>query len=148
MTTLWTPPGTKAHHGSTLWPLPDVLPIKGSTQLKHHGEWMPLGYQPSGEVNRAKVFRGPHDLMVLVSLDERDGFGPLLHMSMSVPKGYPDWDLIFAVTRAVFGEHVDAMLPIPREEAYIHGATADQKSGRTRQVFHVIEMPAAWPRED
>lgn len=134
----------KAHRGSELWPPPDVLLLKGGALLKHHGQWMPM---PDG--SRAKVFSGPHDLTVLVSLDDRgEPWGTLLHMSMSLPRGYPDWDLIYAVTRAVFGEHVDAMMPIPREEAYIHGVTTGQKSGRMRQVFHVTEMPGAWPSEN
>lgn len=146
--TLWTPPGAKAHHGAGLWPLPDVLTLKGGARLVHRGEWMPLGYQPSGEVNRGKVYRGPNELCVLISLDDREGLGSLLHISMSLPRGYPDWDLIFAVTRAVFGEHVDAMMPIPREEAFIHGVFPEQKRGKKRQVFHVVEMPAAWPNEN
>jgi hypothetical protein len=136
------PPGVKRAYGRDLWPPSDVLTIKGGAQLRHRGDWMPLG---SG--NRAKVYYGPHELTVLVSLDDRDSYGPLLHMSMSLPRGYPDWDLIYAVTRAVFGEHVDAMMPIPREEAYIHGAVDEQKRGRVRQVFHVVEMPQAWPQE-
>jgi hypothetical protein len=91
-----------------------------------------------------KVYRGPHDLTVIVSLDDRgDPWGALLHLSLSLPRGYPDWDLIYAVTRAVFGEHVDAMMPIPREEAFIHGVV----KGQRREVFHVVEMPQAWPAE-
>jgi len=114
------------------------LKLKGGALLKHHGEWMPLGAGFN-----AKVYRGPRDLTVLVSLDDRgDHLGELLHMSMSLPRGYPDWDLIYAVTRAVFGEHVDAMMPIPREEAFIHGVVRGQ-----REVFHVVEMPQAWPTE-
>jgi hypothetical protein len=137
------PPGVKRHSGREVWPLPDVLKLKGGALLKHHGEWMPLGYQPDGSPNNAKVYRGPRDLTVLVSLDDRsEPFGPLLHMSVSLPKGYPDWDLVYAVTRAVFGEHVDAMMPIPREEAFIHGVVKGQ-----REVFHVVEMPQAWPKE-
>jgi hypothetical protein len=141
--TLILPPGVKAHRGREVWPPADVLKLNGGALLKHDGEWMPLG---GG--NRAKVYRGPHDLVVLVSLDDReDPLGELLHMSMSLPRGYPDWDLIYAVTRAVFGEHVDAMMPIPREEAFIHGALDEQKRGKSRQVFHVVEMPQSWPRE-
>ena len=148
MTTLWTPPGAKTHTGSALWPTPDTLTLKSGALIKHRGEWTPLGFNADGQPNKAKVYHGPNDLIVLVSLDDRgDGFGPLLHMSMSLPRGYPDWDLIFAVTRAVFGEHVDAMMPIPREEAFIHGAVESQRRGKTRQVFHVVEMPAAWPKE-
>ena len=137
------PPGVKGARGRDLWPMPDVLTLKGGALLKHHGEWMPLGHG-----NQSKVYRGPHDLVVLVSLDDRDDYlGELLHMSMSLPKGYPDWDLVYAVTRAVFGDRVDAMMPIPREEAYIHGGTSEQKRGGARQVFHVVEMPQAWPKE-
>lgn len=132
------PSGVKAHAGRDLWPTPDVLKLQGGALLKHNGEWMPLG----GD-NNAKVYRGPRDLIVLVSLDDRgDGMGALLHMSMSLPRGYPDWDLIYAVTRAVFGADIDAMMPIPREEAFIHGVVKHQ-----RQVFHVTEMPQAWPKE-
>ncbi len=142
--TLWTPPNTKAYYGRDLFPPPDVLPLKGGARLKHSGEWM-VG---AGSGPGAKVYYGPSGLTVLVSLGDRDGFGPLLHMSMSLPRGYPDWDLIYDVTRAVFGEHVDAMMPIPREEAFIHGALESQRRGKSRQVFHVIEMPRGWPRED
>jgi hypothetical protein len=131
------PPGVKGVRGRDLWPTPDVLKLASGALLKHHGEWMPM---PIGE---AKVYRGPHDLTVLVSLDDRgDAWGPLLHMSLSLPRGYPDWDTIYAVTRAVFGEQVDAMMPIPREEAFIHHAVKGQ-----RHVFHVTEMPEAWPAE-
>lgn len=144
MSTLWTPPDAKVARGESRWPLPNVLTLAGGALLKHGvGEYMALGGGAE-----AKVFHGPHGLTVLVSLDRRQGWEPLLHMSMSLPKGYPDWDLIYAVTRAVFGEHVDAMMPIPREEAFIHGVTSGQKSGRRRQVFHVVEMPVGWPRED
>jgi hypothetical protein len=133
------PAGVKRAQGRDMWPPPDVLKLKGGALLKHHGEWMPLG---AG--NNAKVYRGPHELTVLVSLDDRgDPWGALLHMSMSLPRGYPDWDLVYAVTRAVFGEDVDAMMPIPREEAFIHGYNPKGQ----REVFHVTEMPQAWPKE-
>lgn len=132
------PAGVKRAHGRDLWPTPDVLKLSGGALLKSDG-WAPM---PDGI--RGKVYRGPHDLTVIVSLDDRgDPWGELLHMSMSLPRGYPDWDLIYAVTRAVFGTEVDAMMPIPREEAFIHGVVKHQ-----RQVFHVTEMPQAWPKED
>jgi hypothetical protein len=35
------------------------------------------------------------------------------------------------------------MMPMPREEAFIHGVVKHQ-----RHVFHVVEMPQAWPREE
>jgi hypothetical protein len=137
-------PGAKAAWGRDLWPPPDVLTFERGALLKHRGEWMPLN-----RVTSAKVYHGPHELIVLVSLDDHgESWGTLLHVSMSLPHGYPDWDLIYAVTRAFFGEHVDAMMPIPREEAFIHGAVDKQRRGRSRQVFHVIEMPQAWPREE
>jgi hypothetical protein len=140
---LWTPPGTKTHHGKDRFPPPDTLTLEGGALLKHHGDWMRM---PDG--TRAKVYRGPHELIVLVSLDDRgDLWGELLHMSLSLPRGYPDWDLVFHVTRAVFGGEVDAMMPIPREEAFIHGAVDEQRRGKARQVFHVVEMPRRWPRE-
>ena len=134
--------------GAKRWPPPDTLALNGGTQLKHRGDWFPLGYQASGEQNNAKVYEGPYGLIVLVSLDDRgDALGPLLHASLSLPRGYPTWDQIFQVTRAVFGEAIDAMLPIPREEVFIHGAVEEQRRGKRRQVFHVVEMPQAWPKE-
>lgn len=140
MTDLFLPPGVKRAHGRDRWPPPDVLKLNTGALLKHQGEWMPIG-----RMTDAKVYRGPHDLVVLVSLDDRgEPWGTLLHVSLSLPGGYPDWDLIYAVTRAIFGEHVDAMMPIPREEAFIHGAVEEQRRGKSRQVFHVIEMPQAW----
>jgi hypothetical protein len=102
--------------------------------------------QPLGA---GRVYFGPQGLTVIVSLDNRgEPFGSLLHISLSLPTGYPDWDLIYDVTRAFFGEHVDAMMPIPREEAFIHGGTESQRRGVARQVFHVVEMPQAWPNEN
>ncbi|HYW86811.1 MAG TPA: hypothetical protein VFB50_03525 [Chloroflexota bacterium] len=137
------PPGVKHAYGRDLWPPPDVLKLKGDALLKHQGEWVEIG-----RATHAKVYRGPHDLTVLVSLDDRgEPWGVMLHMSLSLPHGYPDWDLIYAVTRAVFGEHVDTMMPIPREEAFIHGAVEEQRRGKSRQVFHVVEMPQAWQSE-
>lgn len=136
------PPGVKAHRGSELWPPPDVLKLSGGALLKASGDHIPIGR------TYAKVYRGPHELTVLASLDDRgEPWGTLLHISISLPRGYPDWDLIYAVTRAFFGELVDAMMPIPREEAFIHGALESQRRGKTRQVFHVIEMPQAWMLE-
>lgn len=143
--TLWVPPGTKTHSGRDLFPPADVLTLPGGALLRHRGDWMP----GAGSGPGAKVYYGPHELTVLVSLDDRgEPWGTLLHVSLSLPRGYPDWDLIYAVTRVVFGEHVDAMMPIPREEAFIHGAVEAQKRGTRRQVFHVIEMPQAWMKED
>jgi hypothetical protein len=139
---LYLPPGVKAARGSGRWPPADVLPLRAGTYLRHHGAWIQGGPSPM------KVYRGPHELTVIVSLDDRgQPWGELLHLSVSLPRGYPDWDLIFAVTRAVFGDQVDAMMPIPREAAFIHGATGAQRHGRIRQVFHVVEMPWAWPNE-
>jgi hypothetical protein len=144
LVTLWTPPGVKAAVGRDLWPPPDVVKLKGGALLKRSDDWPPLA-----DIAPTRTYRGPHELIVLVSLDDRgEPWGTLLHVSLSVPRGYPDWDLIYAVTRAFFGEHVDAMMPIPREEAFIHGAFESQRQGRTRQVFHVVEMPQAWPKED
>jgi hypothetical protein len=144
---LYLPEGPKTARGRDRWPPPDVLKLAGGALLKHHGAWMPLGF--GQDAPRAKVFVGPRLLTVLVSLDDRgEPWGELLHLTVSLPRGYPDWDLIFAVTRAIFGEHIDAMMPIPREAAFIHGATEAQRRGRTRQVFHVVEMPQAWPNEN
>lgn len=135
---LYLPEHVKRAQGRDRWPLPDMLTLAGGALLKHRGEWVPMAS------TRGKVYRGPRDLTVIVSLDDHDEpYGTLLHLSLSLPKGYPDWDLIYAVTRAVFGDEIDAMMPIPREEAYIHGVVKHQ-----RQVFHVVEMPQAWPRED
>lgn len=142
-TKLLLPPGVKRAHGRDKWPLPDTLKLKSGALLKHDGEWVPIASA------QGKVYRGPHGLCVIVSLDDRgEPWGVMLHMSMSLPKGYPDWDLIYAVTRAVFGEDIDTMMPIPREEAFIHGAVEEQRRGRSRQVFHVVEMPQAWQSED
>lgn len=143
MSDLWLPPTVKRARGRDRWPPPDRITLKGGALLKHNGEWMPIG-----RATQAKVYRGPYELTVLVSMDDHgEPLGELLHMSLSLPRGYPDWDLIFNVTRAIFGPDVDSMMPIPREEAFLHGATPAQLSGKRRQVFHVIEMPAAWPRE-
>jgi len=145
---LLLPPGVKRANGGDRWPPPDVLTLKGGALLKHTGEWTHLGYNADGRQNLAKVYRGPRELIVLVSYDDRGGpLGKLLHMSLSLPRGYPDWDLIYAVTRAVFGDELDAMMPIPREEAFIHGAIEEQRRGKARQVFHVVEMPQAWQSE-
>ena len=137
MTELILPAHVKRSRGVDRWPLPDTLTLKDGALLRHRGEFVPIA------ITEGKVYRGPHDLTVIVSLDERgEPWGTLLHMSMSVARGYPDWDLIFDVTRVVFGEDVDAMMPIPREEAFIHHVVKGQ-----RHVFHVVEMPQAWPRE-
>jgi hypothetical protein len=143
MTTLWTPLGAKRAFGRDRWPPPDVLKLASGALLKHHGEWVPIA------ITQGKVYRGPHELVVIVSLDDRaEPFGTLLHASLSLPRGYPDWDLIYAVARAVFGDEVDCMMPIPREEAFIHGAVEAQRRKQARQVFHLVEMPQAWPREE
>jgi hypothetical protein len=132
------PPGVKRARGESRWPLPDTLKLAKGALLRHSGEWVPIA------TTQGKIYRGPHDLTVIVSLDERgEPWGTLLHMSMSLPRGYPDWDQIYAVTRAVFGEDIDAMMPMPREEAFIHHAVKGQ-----RHVFHVVEMPQAWQAED
>jgi hypothetical protein len=136
------PGGIKRAYGRDRWPIPDALKLKSGAPLKHRGEWVPIAN------TRGKVYRGPHELCVIVSLDDRgEPWGEMLHMSLSLPKGYPDWDMIYAVTRAVFGEEIDTMMPIPREEAFIHGAVEAQRRGRSRQVFHVVEMPQAWQSE-
>lgn len=142
--TLTLPPDAKRSFGRDLFPPPDVLTLKGGALLKHTGQWIPgLDGQPW-----AKAYQGPYGLMVLVSLDPHgEPLGTLLHMSLSLPRGYPDWDLVYAVTRAVFGDDVDAMMPIPREEAFLHGAIERQRRGKVRQVFHCVEMPQAWPKE-
>ncbi len=136
------PPGVKRANGRNRWPTPDVLKLKSGALLKYE-QSIPIA------TTTGKVYRGPNGLSVIVSLDDRgEPWGEMLHMSLSVPRGYPDWDLIYAVTRAVFGEEIDAMMPIPREEAFIHGAVDEQRRGRSRQVFHVVEMPQAWQYEE
>jgi hypothetical protein len=132
------PPGTKRAWGRDRWPLEDTLKLKGGALLKHKGQWMPM------PIGRGKVYHGPHDLIVVVSLDDRgEPWGTLLHASLSLPRGYPDWDTIYAVARAVFGDEVDCMMPIPREEAFIHYVVKGQP-----EVFHLVEMPHAWPKEE
>lgn len=148
MSSLLLPPGVKRARGRDRWPLDDTLAIGGGARLRHLGEYVDIGRGTA-----AKVYRGPHDLTVLASMDDRgEPWGELLHASLSLPRGYPEWDLIYAVARAVFGTDVDCMMPIPREEAYIHGVAADQVRRapvhrRIRQVFHLVEMPQAWPAE-
>jgi hypothetical protein len=138
------PPGAKRAYGRDLFPPPDVVKLAGGALLKHDGDWV-----PASSVNEAKVYRGPFGLTVLVSLDPHgEPWGTLLHVSLSLPRGYPDWDLIYAVGRAFFGQEVDAMMPMPREEAFLHGAVEQQRRGKRRQVFHIIEMPQAWPNEN
>src|SRR5262245_25655794 len=137
MSQLILPPSVKRAWGRDRWPLGDTLKLPGGALLKHMREWVPM------PVDRGKVYRGPHDLTVVVSLDDRgEPWGTLLHASLSIPRGYPDWDTIYAVARAVFGRDVDCMMPLPREDAYIHGIVKGQ-----REVFHLVEMPQAWPRE-
>lgn len=139
MTGLILPPGVKRAYGRDRWPPPDTLKLRGGALLKHHDEWIPIN-----RVTPAKVYRGPHDLTVLISLDDRgEPWGSLLHVSLSLPKGYPGWDLIYDVARAVFGADIDCMMPIPREDAFIHGVVKGQ-----REVFHLVEMPQAWPNEN
>ena len=139
---LLLPLGVKRAYGRDLWPPPDVLKLKSGALLKFD-EWIPIAS------TTGKRYRGPYGLVVIVSLDDRgEPWGEMLHMSLSIPKGYPDWDLIYAVTRAVFGESIDTMMPIPREEAFIHGVAEEQKRGKVRQVFHVVEMPQAWQSEE
>jgi len=136
------PPGVKRAHGRDRWPPADVLTLKGGALLKFDS-WTSIAS------TRGRLYRGPYGLCVIVSLDDRgEPWGVMLHMSLSLPRGYPDWDLIFAVTRAVFGEDIDTMMPIPREEAFIHGVAEEQKRGKVRQVFHVVEMPQAWQSEE
>lgn len=133
---LYLPRHVKRAHGRDRWPPPDVVQLEGGGYLRHRGQWAPLG------PIQGKVYDGPQGLYVVVSLDPRgEPWGELLHASLSVPKGYPSWDVIYAVTRAFFGAEVDAMMPIPREEAFIHGVRGQ------RQVFHVVEMPQAWMQE-
>jgi hypothetical protein len=134
------PAGVKRASGRDRFPPPDVVKLDGGALLKHTGEWVSL--------IGGKVYAGPFGLTVLVSLDDRgEPWGTLLHVSLSLPRGYPDWDLIYAVSRAFFGKDVDAMMPIPREEAFIHGAIESQRKGKRRQVFHLTEMPQSWPTE-
>jgi hypothetical protein len=135
------PPGVKRAVGRDRWPPADTLKLKSGALLKFD-DWTPIAS------TTGKRYRGPHELCVIVSLDDRgEPWGEMLHMSLSLPKGYPEWDLIYAVTRAVFGEEIDTMMPIPREEAFIHGAVEEQRRGKVRQVFHVVEMPQAWQSE-
>jgi hypothetical protein len=144
VSSLILPAGVKRASGRDRWPPPDVLKLSGGALLKHKNEWIRVGPDPLS----GKVYRGPHDLIVIVSLDERgEPWGTLLHASLSLPRGYPEWDLIYAVARAVFGTEVDCMMPIPREEAYIHGVAEEQRRSKIRQAFHLVEMPQAWPRE-
>ena len=133
----------KRAHGRDLWPPRDTVKLASGALLKHSGEWV-----PTSSINEGKVYRGPHELAVIVSLDPHgEPWGTLLHVSLSLPRGYPDWDLIYAVARAFFGSEVDCMMPIPREEAFLHGAVEQQRRGKVRQVFHLVEMPQAWPAE-
>jgi len=129
------------------WPPPEILPLAGGTRLRFTGERILIGEQANGQSNLAHLYTGPHGLAVLISLDHRRGWDPLLHASLSLPRGYPTWELIFSVARAVFGPDLDCMMPIPREAAFIHGATALQRKGHIRQVFHLVQMPRDWPSE-
>ena len=58
------PAHVKRAHGRDRWPPPDVLTLASGALLKHHDEWMPFPGR-----TRAKVYRGPRDLTVIVSLD-------------------------------------------------------------------------------
>lgn len=144
---IWTPPGAKRATGAVRWAeieQAETLRLEDGRVLRRTGQEIPMGFGVVG-----KVFAGPHGMTVIVSLDAaREALPPRLHLSVSQPRGYVDWDTIVAVKRAVFGPDLDGMLPLPRDEAYIRGVTPAQKAGKLRQVFHVVEIPVGWPRED
>jgi hypothetical protein len=121
----------------------DTITLRGGARLKFRG-WLPTGTRPQ---DRGKAYIGPNDLHMIISIDDHgEPWGKLLHMTLSYPRGFPDWPLIYDLTRAVFGEDIDTMMPIPREEAFIHGVTASQKKGTRRQVMHIVSFPEGWPR--
>lgn len=76
---------------------------------------------PPGSVLGGSAWEGPKGLLVIVTLDHSDAWGPLLHASLSYAKlsHMPSWADIVAVKDAIFGD-VDAMMVLPRREDYVN----------------------------
>ena len=88
---------------------------------------------------------GPQQLIVVCSLD-RTQHGDLLHVSLSYQHRDPSWRDITLVQALFFGADTDAMLPLPREEDYVHGVPGapGRDGGLDSHVFQVVQMPTGW----
>ena len=87
-----------------------------------------------GDLLEGCAFRG-HGYGVIVTLDDTDRHGVLLHASISLEDRYPTWEEIKQLKRQVFGPDMDVMQVIPKDADYvnIHPNT-----------FHLWQTPEAW----
>ena len=81
-----------------------------------------------------RVWRGPKDLVVMVSLD-RSEHGTLLHLSTSRPRHDPEWGIISALRSWAFGELVDVAMILPRRSDWVN---------LSEHCFHLWQMPVEW----
>jgi len=87
---------------------------------------------PNGHTMEA--FMSDTGLRILKSNDHTH-HGPLLHISISRPDRYPDWDEIVEVKLHFFGDDKDAMMVIPKTKDYVN---------ISENCFHIWETPKEW----
>jgi hypothetical protein len=82
-----------------------------------------------------RVYQGPKQMLLLVTIDMHPRFGDMLHASMSYPNRDPSWTEIKAMRKAVFSDMDDVMMVLPVEADWvnIHAHT-----------FHLTTTPERW----
>lgn len=81
------------------------------------------------------VTRRKGDLLVIVSMDNTQRWGELLHVSVSRPKQNPSWSEIVMIKQAFYGPDRDVMMVLPRNADWVN---------LHEHCFHMHEAPEAW----
>lgn len=89
-----------------------------------------------GTILGGSYWLGPRGLQVIVTLDNTDPFGPLLHVSVAYAKlsRWPSWADLIAVKDAIFGD-VDCMMVLPKREDYVNVR---------ENCFQIVQTPERW----
>lgn len=76
-----------------------------------------------------------HALLVIGSIDYTPRWGPLLHISFSYHRRWPDWTEIKHLKRAFFGDRIGVSMHLPAEEYYVN---------LHPNTFHLWQDPETW----
>ena len=95
--------------------LPSGAPVRLST-----GQFLKVHANLDSPYSKGFHYLAPGKLSVIVTMDDTERWGDLLHVSVALPGRLPSWPLMHAIRDAFYGDDVDTMMVMPRRIDYVN----------------------------
>jgi hypothetical protein len=95
--------------------MPSGEPVRLAT-----GQLLKVQKQLDQPYSKGLHYLGQGHLSVIVTVDDTEKWGPLLHVSAALPDRLPSWPLMRAIRDAFYGDDIDVMMVLPRAKDYVN----------------------------